>query len=175
MLYAAIPVAFTVETRFAVHRIEGGLGGLLFFDEKVPAPYIKDYDGIPGEEPGNWTNRFDLSQWVIVGAYEQERLVGAAAVAPNFERAETAVLWDIRVHTDYRRQRIGRQLFLAAVEYARERGQRRLEIETQNINVPACRFYAALDCELGTVRSYAYAGFPDEVQLIWYKNLRTDL
>jgi ribosomal protein S18 acetylase RimI-like enzyme len=44
----------------------------------------------------------------------------------------------------------------------------RLEVETQNVNVPACRFYAQLGCELGAIRRHAYAELPDEVQLVWY-------
>ncbi len=42
-----------------------------------------------------------------------------------------------------------------------------LKIETQNINVPACRFYARQGCRLSAIVSHAYAEFPDEIQLIW--------
>ena len=42
-----------------------------------------------------------------------------------------------------------------------------MKIETQNINVPACRFYARQGCRLSAIVSHAYAEFPDEIQLIW--------
>jgi hypothetical protein len=50
-------------------------------------------------------------------------------------------------------------------------GSRELKAETQNINVPACRFYARLGCTLRTIDRFAYANLPDEVQLLWSKDL----
>ena len=61
----------------------------------------------------------------------------------------------------------GRALFEAATRGARQRGCRLLLIETQNVNVPACRFYAAQGCTLGAIDRFAYADLPDETQLIW--------
>ena len=43
--------------------------------------------------------------------------------------------------------------------------------ETQNINVPACRFYAAQGCELRGIHVGAYPEHPEEVQLLWYMDL----
>lgn len=53
--------------------------------------------------------------------------------------------------------------------WAAARGCRQLKIETQNVNVPACRFYARQGCVLGAINRFAYREFPDEVQLLWYK------
>jgi hypothetical protein len=47
----------------------------------------------------------------------------------------------------------------------------RLKVETQNINVPACRFYVKQGCVLGAIHRFAYPEFPDEAQLLWYKDL----
>ena len=63
------------------------------------------------------------------------------------------------------------------MEVARRRGCRLLKIETQNVNVAACCFYAAQGCTLGGVNRFAYLGaygaaHPDEVQLIWYYDLK---
>ena len=71
-------------------------------------------------------------------------------------------------------QGIGAALFARAANWARQRGCTQLKIETQNINVPACRFYAAQGCELGVIHRHAYAGHPqmaDETMLIWYLRL----
>jgi len=46
-----------------------------------------------------------------------------------------------------------------------------MNVETQNVNVPACRFYVSQGCYLGAIRRFAYAELPDEVQLLWYRDL----
>ena len=84
---------------------------------------------------------------------------------------ESAVLWDIRVSPDARGQGVGSALFQAAEAWAKARGCRQLEIETQNINVPACRFYARQGCVLAAVYRFAYPDLPDEIQLLWHKDL----
>lgn len=56
-------------------------------------------------------------------------------------REDLAVLWDIRVDSAYRREGVGEKLFWRTVEWARIKGCKLLKVETQNINVPACRFY----------------------------------
>ena len=77
------------------------------------------------------------------------------------------VLSDLRVHPDYRDRGIGRELFQAAVRWGKERGCKLLKVETQNINVPACRFYARQGCVLGSVNRFAYPDLPEEVELVW--------
>lgn len=49
-----------------------------------------------------------------------------------------------------------------------------MKVETQNVNVPACRFYQRMGCRLGEIRQYGYAAVPavaDEVMLNWYLEL----
>lgn len=176
--YASIPIAFTVTSRLVVTAIENGLGGLRLTEEPVIPPYVKDYDAIEGEGPTHWPRTFDLSPWGILAAFEDSRRVGGAAVAwhtPGVEigegRSDRAILWDLRVDPAYRGQGIGRRLFEAAMEWARERGCRELIVETQNINVPACRFYARQGCELLMIRQHAYPTLPDEVLLLWSRQL----
>jgi GNAT superfamily N-acetyltransferase len=91
-------------------------------------------------------------------------------------RQDLAVLWDIRIQPAARRQGVGKQLFFAAAEWAQGRGCQQMKIETQNVNVPACRFYASLGCELGAIHRYAYAGHPrvgHEAMLLWYLDLNS--
>ena len=57
-----------------------------------------------------------------------------------------------------------------------EQGNTRLMVETQNVNVPACRFYRAMGCELGEIDRYGYWGAAEvdvtqEVMLLWYLDL----
>lgn len=84
-------------------------------------------------------------------------------------REDLAVLWDLRIAPRARRRGLGAKLFGAASDWATTRGCRWLAIETQNINVPACRFYASQGYVLGSIHRFAYPDLPDEIQLIWYK------
>jgi ribosomal protein S18 acetylase RimI-like enzyme len=173
---ARIPISFEVESVFDVSAAGGGLGGLLLSERRLDAPYVKDYDAAEGEHPAQWAARFDVSNWGLLCARSNGTRVGAAVVAFNTRgvnmlegRRDLAVLWDIRVSPEARGQGVGFALFRAAEAWAAARGCRQLKIETQNINVPACRFYARQGCVLGAINRFAYRELPDEVQLLWYK------
>jgi GNAT superfamily N-acetyltransferase len=66
---------------------------------------------------------------------------------------------------------VGAALFRAAESWARARGCRQLKVETQNVNVAACRFYSRQGCVLTSVDRLAYPGLPGEIQFLWYKDL----
>lgn len=176
--YGTVSIAFLVETRYRVELIRNGLGGWTLTEEPVECPYGKDYDQIDGEEPAGWAARFDTSRWGMLSAFDGEKRVGGAVLAlatPDVfmleGRSDLAVLWDIRVQPDYRRRGVGALLFPRVVGWARERECTHLKVETQNINVPACKFYARMGCELLAIHPDAYAALPDEVQLLWYRPL----
>jgi len=173
-----IPIAFRVASVLNVSVNDGGLGGISLTEAPVDQPWVKDYDAIHNDGPSRWTKQFDLKNWGLLTAHEADRLIGGAVVAydtPGVDmlegRSDLAVLWDIRVADDFRYRGVGTKLFTAAAEWAESRGCRLLKIETQNINVAACRFYAKMGCTLGAVNRYAYPDLPQEVQLIWYKQL----
>ena len=89
-------------------------------------------------------------------------------------RDDLAALWDLRVYPDYRSSGIGTRLFAEATKWSKEKGCRQLKVETQNVNVPACRFYTRQGCHLGEINRYAYASEPSvahETMLIWYLDL----
>jgi GNAT superfamily N-acetyltransferase len=170
--YARVSIAFRVESRFRIERLDGGLGGLRFSLESVE-PYVKDYDTVLEDRPTQWPLLWDLSNWGFLSAFAGDERVGGAAIAWKTAglpmlggRDDVAILWDLRVHPSFRGQGIGRRLFGHALRWAAERGCTRLDVETQNINVPACRFYAHEGCVLRSVDFHAY-GELDEVQLIW--------
>ena len=175
---ARIPISFEVESVFNVSAPCGGLGGLVLSERRLDTPYVKDYDTAEGEHPSQWAARFDVSNWGLIGAHSDGTRVGGAVVAFNTRgvqmlegRGDLAVLWDIRVSPEARGRGAGFALFRAAEAWAAARGCRQLKIETQNINVPACRFYARQGCVLGAINRFAYRELPDEVQLLWYKTL----
>ena len=108
----------------------------------------------------------------LAKAGQEKPAAGFFLFDPLEGRKDIAELWDIRVSSEARQGGVGKALFSAAAEWAKERGCRLLKIETQNVNVAACRFYAAMGCELGLVNRFAYQP-PDagEVQFAWYLRL----
>ncbi|HEU0076297.1 MAG TPA: GNAT family N-acetyltransferase [Longimicrobiaceae bacterium] len=176
--YASIPIVFEVRSVLDVADSADGSGGWVLTERRLDAPYLKDYDAIPGEHPGGWAERFDTSGWGWLAARVEGRRVGGAAVAfrtpglPMLEgRDDLAALWDLRVAPEARGRGVGAALFRAAEAWARARGCRQLRVETQNVNVAACRLYARQGCVLASVDRSAYPGLPDEVRLIWHKAL----
>jgi GNAT superfamily N-acetyltransferase len=176
--HAAIPIAFMVDQILQVRLLDGGLAGMSLTQAAVTDPYLKDYDAIEGEGPQCWPGRFDVSNWGLIGARRDGASVGGAVIAtrtPGLHmlggREDLAVLWDIRVAPRERGGGIGSALFRAAGDWAGTRGCRWLKIETQNVNVPACRFYHKMGCTLGAIDRFAYTGQPAEVRLLWWKAL----
>jgi len=176
--YACVPIAFTIDRVLDVTNRDDGSGGFHLSERRVEEPYEKDYDAIAGEGPLQWGRRFDLSNWTLFVARLANRIVGGATVAfdtPDLTllegRRDLAVLWDIRVSPDARRQGVGCALFQRVERWTRAHGCRELKIETQNTNLPACRFYARRGCQLRAIHRGAYPDFPEEIQLLWYKDL----
>jgi ribosomal protein S18 acetylase RimI-like enzyme len=153
--------AFTVAERL---RVQARAGVLSYTVESVP-PFIKRY---PAEA-------LDLASFignpdkVIYLAYVDENLAGQIILWENWNGY--GYINDIAVDARYRRLGIGRQLIARAVEWARARGLPGLMLETQDINVAACRFYASCGFRLGGFDQYLYRGLHpemDEVALYWY-------
>lgn len=176
--YASIPSRFIVTSILQVELVAGGLGGILLHPQAVEKPYLKDYDSY-GELPLDWPRQFDVTNWGFFLASIEGSLAGAAAVAFDTPavntldgRRDLSVLWDLRVHPSFRG--VGIPLFRHAAAWSAARGCRQMKVETQNVNLPACRFYQRMGCRLGDIRRFAYASLPSlaaEVQLIWYLDL----
>jgi GNAT superfamily N-acetyltransferase len=174
--YALLPIAFLVDQVLDVTaRAEGGFA---LSARRLEVPYVKDYDAIDGDGPLHWSRRFDVSNWTLFTARVAGRRVGGATVAFDTlaltmleGRRDLSVLWDIRVAPNARGKGVGSALFQRVEAWAQARGSRQLKVETQNINVQACGFYARHGCELRTIHHAAYPGLPEEIQLLWYKDL----
>lgn len=175
--YAQVPIAFEVRSILHVSARDGAPGFDLV-ERPIDAPFVKDYDAIAGNHPSDWAKRFDVSRWGLLCARVDGRRVGGVVVAFDTRgvtmlegRRDLAVIWDLRVAPHVRRHGVGRTLFAAAERWANGRGCRRLVVETQNNNVAACRFYARQGCALGAVHRDAYPDLPQEIQLLWHKDL----
>lgn len=185
-LYASVSCAFQVTSIFRVEPVERGLGGLRLVEEPVAVPYEKDYDHIGEEDSGprSWLQELGTEHWEFHLALDGDRPAGAIALfyalpgisVVNGQR-DVADLWDLRVSPGYRGQGLGSRLFHLAAACARQSGFRRMRIETQNVNVSACRFYAAMGCTLEAINRNGYAATPDvahETMLLWYFDLQEE-
>ena len=88
---------------------------------------------------------------------------------------DACVLWDIRVDDKYKHQGIGQKLFDQAKKVAIADGYKKMIIESQNINVAACRFYRKQGAVIAKIDTNAYCsepGLENEVQLIWTLELK---
>jgi GNAT superfamily N-acetyltransferase len=175
--HARIPISYTVERILAVSTPNSGLGGIVLSEVDVDIPWVKDYDAIKGEGPRRWPDRFDTANWGLIAAYDRAERIGGAVIAyrsPGVnmleDRSDMAALWDLRVRPDIRNSGIGSALFRAAEKWCQERGCSVLKVETQNINLAACRFYAKMGCILGAIDRMAYPDIPAETQLLWFKD-----
>ena len=176
--YASIPIAFSTSTILEVKWIANGLGGVRMVDATLDQPLTKDFD--EDEPVEGWHSLGDISHWGFFAAFVDGQRVGGAVVAhktPGVHmlegREDLAVLWDVRVHSSVRRCGVGTRLLDHAIQFARVSGYAFLKVESQNTNPAACRFYAKNGFSLGGVRRGVYAEYPDEVQLLWYLDLRS--
>jgi ribosomal protein S18 acetylase RimI-like enzyme len=177
--YAEIDSSYGARSVLRVVPRDRGLGGFEFIEEKVAQPCTKSM-GSPEDSPLCWPPKQESGAFTVFLALDGDLAVGGAVVIINptaailFERRETlAGLWDIRVRPEYRRTGLGSQLLLHAAAWAKKNGCNQLRIESQNVNVAACRFYAK-HCILGGVERFGYAACPDvahEAMLLWYRDL----
>ena len=175
--YDRIPQKLEVHAILQVELLAQGLEGMRLKEVAVPG-YTKDYDAA-GELPSGLPRQFDVSAWGFFLAMDAGQVLGGAIVATRTTgvimlegRQDLAVLWDLRVAPAGRGAGIA--LFRHAAGWAHARGCRQMKVETQNVNLPACRFYARMGCQLGEIRRYGYAAVPavaHEVMLCWYLDL----
>ena len=169
--YAKVSIAFTVESKYVAVPVGGADGGWTLSEALVEPAWIKDYDG--GEPPTRWL-RWNTPNWRILSAFAGSERVGGAVVvhdSPELDfleaRRDLAALWDLRVAPEWRGQGVGTMLYKRVVRYAKSVGCVELKIETQDVNVRACNFYAKQGCRLVNVIPDAYPGWPDEVEFDW--------
>ena len=148
----------------------------------VSTSWHKDYDAVPDNDPASWPTRFDIRQWIFLSAWAGTERVGGAiavadptAVALTGGRPTAAVLWDLRVAPAFRRRGVGRQLLSTAEAAVRAERFRALDVETQDINVAACRLYSECGYDLIAVIRDAYPDARGEAKLVWSKRLVSEL
>ena len=162
---------FTSDSVLDVHKAGAGLAqSWSLIERRLAEPYDKGrrYDLLQ-EDLDAIARRLAAGDGLYLVAEEAGRIIGLL----DMERIpwnNSAWLWNLLVDRAHRRQGLGRQLFQRAIDYARQAGLRVILIETQSNNVPACRFYAAMGCELAGLNDVLYSNEDlelGEVALFW--------
>ena len=171
----AIRPGFISQTVLVVEKFGSGIEvGWRLAERPLAEPYDKadgyDFDRT---ERANIRERLRLGNGLHLVVEADGRMAGVLDVTPQ-EWNHTAWVWNIMLDRSIRRQGIGRELFRRAVGWARRQGYRALVFETQTNNVPACKFYARMGCELEGLRDAYYSNRDvqrQEVALFWVYKL----
>ena len=155
--YATVPIAFEVADVFDATDLAGTPALRRMTVRREQARYVKDYPAV------------DLTRCTTFSVFNGDDRVGAAAVE---KRGDLGILWDVRVGSDIRRRGVGTALLSAIERWAVNNHASWLEVETQNINLPAYRFYQKHGFNVTDVRADAYPDLPGEVQILLHKRLR---
>jgi ribosomal protein S18 acetylase RimI-like enzyme len=144
--------------------------GWKLVERNLPQPFDKgtlyDFDEIAQAETRARLERPDDTYQRV--AESSGQLVGLLDIELQ-PWNDTAFLWNLMIDLDYRGQGLGRRLWHRALDFARQSDVRAIMIETQNTNVPACKFYARMGCELVGINEayYPHDGSVTEVALFW--------
>jgi streptothricin acetyltransferase len=153
--------SFTVEAEL---RLTAEDGRISYTTRSVP-PYVKRYSPEVHDAQA-YIGKPDHAAWL---AYVDGQLAGQILVHENWNRL--AIIWDIAVAPPFRRRGVGRRLIAETVAWARARGLPGVMLETQNINVAACRLYERCGFVLGGFDACLYRGVMPgtrEIALFWY-------
>jgi len=105
----------------------------------------------------------------IFFAYVNGNLAGQIILLKYWNRY--AYIEDIAVDLHFRRCGVGQALINQAIGWAKAKEAPGIMLETQNNNVPACRFYEHCGFTLGGFDTYLYKGInkdTEEIALYWY-------
>jgi len=138
-----------------------------YVEELYSNPYEKKYDDedIIHYDYQKYANDND---YAIYFYYCDSKCVGQIILHSNWNKY--SFIEDISVLRDYRGKGIGRALINTAIEWAKQNNLCGLMLETQDINLLACRFYNNLGMKIGAVDNMLYANFPtcEEKAIFWY-------
>ncbi|HSQ40246.1 MAG TPA: GNAT family N-acetyltransferase [Anaerolineales bacterium] len=152
---------FTVNS----HLVLSAENGKISYTVAPVSPREKSYP----PEPKDYRSYLNDPGKVIFFAYADGELAGQIRMLKWWNAF--ACIDDLAVEPRFRRHGVGRALIQRAVEWARANGFPGVVLETQNINVSACRLYQSCGFELGGFDRNVYKALTpstDEIALYWY-------
>ncbi|MDY8046617.1 GNAT family N-acetyltransferase [Paenibacillus polymyxa] len=134
-----------------------------YIEESFPEPYFKQY-----EDDDVDISYIDEQGKSIFLYYDENDCVGQIKLCTNWNGY--ALIEDIAVAKDWRHKGIGAALLSKATEWAKQNNLVGLMLETQDVNVLACRFYAKNNFVIGGVDTMLYSNFSTahEKAIFWY-------
>jgi streptothricin acetyltransferase len=134
-----------------------------YTEEIFSEPYFKKYEDDEIE-----ISYIEEEGKVVFLYYDENNCIGRIKIRSNWNGY--ALIEDIAVAKDYRKNGVGTALLNKAMEWAQEKNYSGLVLETQDINVSACQFYAKNRFVIGAVDTMLYSNFStaNEIAIFWY-------
>ena len=133
-------------------------------EEIFNEPKMKTY---PTEiyNPNKYINNPEEAAFVAI--YNNE-WIGSIRVGKRWNN--DAFIDDLSVARQFRGKGIGTKLMDAAINWGKEEGFHRVSLETQNMNLLACRFYLKYGFKLGGIDHFVYTAddYKNETALYFY-------
>ncbi|MEA3439973.1 MAG: GNAT family N-acetyltransferase [Chloroflexota bacterium] len=121
------------------------------------------------ERDVNYTTYINNPERTIFFAYIDSQIAGQIILTKYWNNY--AYIQDIAVDVRFRRQGVGKALMERAKQWARKQNLPGIMLETQDINVAACKFYKSCGFKLRGFDTHLYKGIEhvsDEIALYWY-------
>jgi len=149
-----------ISTEYSIEFSEGNFDLI-----EIPVtPYSKRYDSLEID----LADHISDSDSVIYFSFYNDELAGQLFLKRHWNN----FAWlEISVKQKFRRKGIGKELINAAVSWSKEKNFPGIMTETQNNNVPACKFYENCGFSPGGFDIYLYKGIEKhqkEIALFWY-------
>jgi streptothricin acetyltransferase len=139
--------------------------GIISYSVTSVEPYQKRYIFEEKDYPSYIAN----PNKTIYFAYMDGQLAGQIDVSKHWNTY--AWIGDFFVDVGFRRHGVGHVMMQKAVDWAKVRNLPGIMLETQDVNVQACRFYENFGFRLYGFDTYLYKGWnpsTNEIALYWY-------
>ena len=136
-----------------------------YTEELLVAPGEKRYP----DDNYNPLEFIDAEEKTMLVAYDQRTVAGRIVCSRKWNHF--CFVEEIAVRQTYRGQGVGSALLAAAQAWAQAHHMPGFMLETQDVNLLACRFYIKQGFSLGAVDTHLYDLTPSkgELALFWYK------
>lgn len=138
--------------------------GKFDLEEKPVDPYRKKYESTKIDIEDFLK---DPNKTILFGFYNNQ-IAGQVILEKHWNN----YVWlEIAILEEYRRKGLGRKLIESSIDWSKSKGFPGIMLETQNNNVPACKFYKACGFKLGGIDTELYKGINKdntEIALFWY-------
>ena len=129
---------------------------------------VEPYEKILDVDPEDYTTFIDNPQKVIFFADVDGKPAGQIKLVPWWNKF--GYVEELVVDPEFRGKGVGHALMARAIEWAKGQNLPGLTLETQDNNVPACKFYEKCGFVLGGFDLFAFRNLANasEIALYWY-------